>query len=506
MWPFIGLTIALFLGLSLTSALMKREEIKANWSKYKDDLLYMFVAFLFKPDDDPRSPVQFATDNFKDVMSDKVSQMFAIFLQPVFTIFKLFTDALMQTLNGLFNIKSLLGNMWNKWNDVFGLFMRRFYGIMNQSRLTFIRLFSSFERVYGIAVSSIYKALSLIQTIQSFMDLMIIVAIAILVILLAILIFLFLFMWPLIPVILLAIGVIAAAGFGGAIGGMGDAFGCFVEGTPVQLADGTSSPIEKVGVGAKLATGGHVLGIMAFEKGDHDLYDLYGVQVSGSHIVYNEDGTPCNVCDHPDAEPLFHEARVYCLVTTDQRIPIVTAKKGVVLFADWEEISQENTEALHAWHKHVFTTLNPNQSYVEPMPAALSSEAVVSGKTHVWTPLGLSEIRSISPGTIVMDAEGKPTRVLGIVRMDSSAVKHMYKVGENAYISAGSWMSTEQNWTQPTVVENNTLPPNEDWYNLFTESGTFKLSCAAVRDFSDVGKDRIHETYKWVLQALSRGG
>jgi hypothetical protein len=504
MWPFIGLTVALFLGLAFTTAWFKRDEVKGNWSKYKDDLLFMFAAPLFKPDDDPRSPVQFATDNFSDVMSDKITQLFAIFLQPVFQIFKLFTDALNQTLGGLFNIRALMSNMWNKWNEVFGLFMRRFNGVFHHLRQTFVKLTTSFERLYGIAISSVYSALSLINTITSFMDLMIIVAIAILVILIAILIFLFLFMWPLIPVILLAIGVIAAAGFGGAMGGMSEAF-CFAKDTRIAM-NGSTIPIQEVKIGDVLRTGASVLGIMAFDADNYDLWNLYGVQVSGTHIVYDSEHVPQHVRDHPEATPLpKQKLSVYCLITSDQRIPIVS-DKGIVIFADWEELSTDDD--LHAWHRHVWSTLNPDTNYTPPTTANLASEAVLSGSTHIWTPLGRAEIRGIHPGATVLDAQGKPTRVLGVVKVDPSVVKQAYQIGPDAFISQGCWirLEGESMWSQLQAASE---PPssNDGWYSLFTESGAYRL-CENmmkqydVRDFSDVGRDKIHETYNWVLESL----
>jgi hypothetical protein len=61
-------------------------------------------------------------------------------------------------------------------------------------------------------------------------------------------------------------------------------------------------------------------------------------------------------------------------------------------------------------------------------------------------------------------------------------------------------------WAQPKT----TLPVKEEvWYSLFTESGTFLLLepgyiGTAVRDFSDVGADRIHDTYDWVLDSLNQ--
>ena len=95
----------------------------------------MFAAPLFKPSDDPRSPVQFATDNFYDNIMMIVTRVFGVFLVPVFKVFRLFLDSLLQTSDGLFNIKALLANMWNKWNKLVDPFMRRFQTVFHQFRL-----------------------------------------------------------------------------------------------------------------------------------------------------------------------------------------------------------------------------------------------------------------------------------------------------------------------------------------------------------------------------------
>ena len=114
MWTFIAITVALFLGLVFIQASVNKTEIMANWPKYKSDPFYMFAAPLFKPDDDPRSRIQFATDNFRDAITELLNKIFAVLLQPLFQIFKILTDAITQNLTSLFNIKALLDNMWKK--------------------------------------------------------------------------------------------------------------------------------------------------------------------------------------------------------------------------------------------------------------------------------------------------------------------------------------------------------------------------------------------------------
>ena len=501
---FVGLTIGLLVGLAFAVGYAKRDEVKANWSQYHADLLYMIAAPMFKPDDDPRSPAQFAADNFSDVVAEKVQQLFAVLMEPIYKIFGLVTNLLVDTLNGLFNIKSLLGNMWKKWNSMTDIFTRRYYAVFNQLRMTFQKLNMAIGRVFGVATASIYSALSVIDGIRSFIDLMVIVVLVILGILIAMIFFLWFVLFPSIPLILTVIGIVVVAG-AGAAAGMSDSF-CFKQGTLVATAVGPV-PIEAVTIGTELATGGYVKGVMEFvSEANYDLYDLYGVQVSGSHIVYDTDGTPVHVSDHRFS---YHAVqggptKVYCLITSDQKIPVVTPRNGTIVFADWEEL--ENDADLQAWHHMVQEMLNGESSASIP-EHVLASEAVFSERTRIWTPVGVAEIRGIRPGDTVMDADGRPTRVTGVVKMSSCAVAAAEQIGHNAYASAGAWIRTTPSarWQNPSAAA--TKDADVTWYSLFTEAGTFKLcedirtDCVA-RDFSDVGSDRIQTSYGWVLEAL----
>lgn len=498
MLAFIGVTFALFLGLAFFSAYMKREEIMANWSKYKSDPLYMFAAPMFKPDDDPRSRTKFAMDNFFDAIQAVITNVFSVFLQPVFKIFQLFIDAVTQTLSGLFNIRMLLGNMWKKWNSASDIFTRRFYSVFHQLRLTFVKLFSAMEKSFATAVSSIYMGLSTISTILSFWDLMIKVVIIIFVILIVMMIFLFFVLFPVMPIIMVAVAVLASAGLGAAAGSF-----CFAGDTPIMTPAG-NIPIQKLELNQELHGGATVKGIMAFDTHVGDLYELWGIQVSGTHIVYAEDGEPIHVHDHPDAKkvPAF-TMKLYCLITSDRKIP-VHSNIGPIAFADWEELTDD--ASLRRWHKEVFEALNTkNNPYIPATKESLDSEAVVSPRTRVATSLGPAEIRGIRPGDLVLDADGKQTRVTGVVRVAGTEVESAVKLGENAYASAAAWLKTTDGWKQPSDTVDH---KEEEWFSLFTESGTFRLfenMMPGMRDFTDVGATKIGDTYDWVLHALQSG-
>jgi hypothetical protein len=505
MYLFIGVTVALFLGLVFTLAFVNHTEIQKNWVKYRYDPLYMFAAPLFKPDDDPRSRMQFGVDNFKEVIGQNINNVFIRFLQPIFAIFKIFLDAMNQTLGGLFNIRMLIGKYWNAFNQMIDVFMRRFNMTFHQLHQTFTRLNHAFNRMFGLATSAVYAGLSTISTMTSFLDLMMKVIIIILVILVVMVILLFFVLWPFIPVILAVIAIISSTAMGGAVDGMSGTF-CFDKSTIVQTADRGDVPIHQIRNGDILANGAIVNGTMVFKTQTNDLYELHGVVVSGSHIVY-EDDMPVFVHNHKHAVPVHpaSDSVLYCLITSTHRIPIVS-NIGVLEFADWEEISSDDD--LKQWHKQVFETLNSCTQTTDPSVDILHSESVLSGYTKIWTPVGPAEIRGIHPGDVVLDANGKPTIVKGVVCVDGSQVRTAAHLGGRAWISAAAWTSYDKKlWTHPEHCVPAAANGIHEWYSLFTESGTFRLCEVGaiglnIRDFTDIGSQRIHETYEWVINSL----
>lgn len=491
MLAFIGLTVGLFLGLAYLFAQSMRGEVSANWSKYRDDPFFMFMAPLFKPEDDPRTPVKFGADNFSEVLMSKLTQIFAVLLAPLFTILKSMSDMLIESTNGLFNMKSLLSKLYSKIGSVNDIFQRRFAGTLYALRKTNLGLYSSFQRTYAAATASAFAGFAAFQAINGAFKLMITTAIVILVILVALVILFFFVLAPSIPLILSVITIIGATSAAASVGGMSSAF-CFVPSTNIALAAGPT-PIKDVKVGDITSTGAQVTATFEFNVTNADLYELFGVQVSGHHIVYL-DSEPVHVRDHPAAHRLpGYSGKLYCLSTSDHLIPTHDA-----VYADWEEI--EDTEDLEQWYADVYQQLNKTDSN-PPKPNALDQEAAFSSKTRVLTPLGPVEIRNLAPGMKVYDEHFKPTKITGRVRLLPSQVKSVVKI-DDGYASAAVWRKSDK-WSQPQPSKLQTVPESESWYHLFTESGTFMTACGAVRDFSDVGANELEETYGWVLASLS---
>jgi hypothetical protein len=120
-------------------------------------------------------------------------------------------------------------------------------------------------------------------------------------------------------------------------------------------------------------------------------------------------------------------------------------------------------------------------------------------ETFLWTPLGANTpITQIKIGDYVRDSTGF-TKVLGIYR-DTEVVP---KSGPNA--SVWYYMPIKRIWTH-VAGKIKCGPCQRGGYNLVTESGSFKIGFASermlVRDFTEVGAKRIHETYPFVKSIL----
>ena len=480
----------------------------ANWKEYRTDPLFLFTAPLFKPDDDKRSRIQFATDNFFEVIEGAIMKTFAILLEPIFKIFKIFYESVVQTADGLFNIKAVMANMWDKWNKMTDPFMRRFNNGVHQFRVTFIKLYASMEKSFAVGVSSIYAGISTVQSILSFIDLIMTITIIILCILVVMMILLFFVLAPFLPLILTVLGVISGTAMAGAVGGMAGTF-CFLKGTLVQTNDGPK-PIESIELGDILYGESTVLGTMKFHTFADDLYTIDGVVVSGTHILYEND-IPIHVSDHPRATKYFAKESIdlYCFNTSNRKIPIVSSQ-GLRIFADWEEIS--SIPDLQKWNEQVFHTLNPdlNTTYSpKHIPDyVLLSESVFSHKTHIVTSSGTVPIHKVSPGDLLLDDSGVPTKVLGVIVTDASQILKSVPLGFDSHMSCASWVrGLDGLWSQPWKQS----CPNTDngkWYSVFTESGSFQIVTeggnTSVRDFTDLGPTNIDQSYDWVLQVLQK--
>jgi hypothetical protein len=521
MLPFILITAALAIGIVIANAYGNYEAVRSNWGAYRSNLMYLVAAPMFKPDDDPRTPTQFAVDNFNDVTGEYIKTVLRTLLEPLFGIFRLLLNGADEMLSGILNMRGGLSRLWEGWNSVTQVFFHRFANTANAFQGTWRKLYEAMGRTYGVAVSSLYGGLASIYSMLSSLDLMVNIAIAALIVIISLMFFFWFVLWPVIPLAIAAVAFISNTASAAGVSGMASALsGCFAAETLVALEGGRQIPVCDVRIGDVLRGGGVVTGTMVFEHTTDDVFEVEGVYVSGCHILY--DGAyPISVEDSPDARlvPGFAEP-VYCLLTSDRRIPIVTGRGRVRIFGDWEELP-DDLEAQTSWHIWVDSMLNRN-GHVRfpdvPEPAQIGSQAAFSGAVRVLLVNGgYAEIQTLRPGHLVMSAEGKPAHVTGVVRVGADEVDAVAPLDLSgvAFASAGIWLrgDTASPWMKPNTGAL-VAPPKDAtcYYHLFTSEGTFRVAIGDsadpidVRDFSDVGMVDLQKSYGWVLGWLRSAG
>lgn len=548
------LTILFTITLSVAMIFTQMDTISKNFNQYKDNPFVIFASPLLKPANDKRTRMEFATDAMKDTIQSQGSKTFGIFMKPVFDILNAFGTTINTLLNSLMGIRKLFENFFKGMLRIIQPFQRRFELTVAQLRKTFIELNNSISKVGGVATGAVYAGISMIQTMLNMFELMKSVSIAILVILVAMVFWFWFILWPIIPLIIVAISMLASSGGGEGVSGMASAF-CFDPKTLIKLSDNTTKPINEIKISDILYNNTVVQGILEIDSDscNESFYNYKNIVVSGSHIVYEEtDGKqlPVFVKDSKHSIKLSESPKqMYCLITSTRKIPVVSnidGSESIVEFADWEEYDDEDIDDLYEWNKKVFDILNNTEtSYTKPNLQTIKSESAVAYETFIHTQFGKQKIHTIKPGMFVYDENNTLTKVLGVVKIDPKTITGFYpiSISSSSAISNASWIksintpcytqistnsltkddlfvpsSISKNfWHSETKYKDHLLTgyDNHPWYNLITESGSFtvcdvKLSNKStpinisMRDFTDIGHTKIDETYEFTMDCLRK--
>jgi hypothetical protein len=116
-------------------------------------------------------------------------------------------------------------------------------------------------------------------------------------------------------------------------GGGGDG-GCFLAGTLVTMADGSTKPVEQVDLKDNVAEGGKVFATGKFLV--ENLHDYKGIKVSGSHMV-NEDNKWVRVENSKHGKPLGDDEHTVYVFGSENRKILING----ILFTDYFEVKEQ---------------------------------------------------------------------------------------------------------------------------------------------------------------------
>jgi hypothetical protein len=167
------------------------------------------------------------------------------------------------------------------------------------------------------------------------------------------------------------------------------------------------------------------------------------------------------------------------------------------LIRDWEELP-DSPHIDFAWETLIDTLLNGDSKPLRVQPG----RGLFGEDTVVWNKIKAIDICDVVVGDYIKDKTGF-TKVIGVYN-DSELVP---RSGPNR--SVWYWSPIKKRWIHPHIEE---CVPRGYGFHLITESGTFLVgftrpgvreqSKMLVRDFTEVGATRIHETYAFTAASL----
>jgi hypothetical protein len=144
---------------------------------------------------------------------------------------------------------------------------------------------------------------------------------------------------------------------------------CFAPDTLIPMQNGSRTFIRSIRIGDILADGSTVTSTFVFDGAKTEMVYLRGVHVSSNHSLLGPGGIFVEAGEHPLAIEAPCLSRLYCLSTSSNRIPVLTADRlETLVFTDYEEscepaiIREAQAAAETALNGHISTRYIPDFS------------------------------------------------------------------------------------------------------------------------------------------------
>lgn len=498
------LFIILILGFTIGFAIILGESSKVDtmehWAERRCDFDVLMASFYYKPPEDSRSAIEFASDNFKFCVTSKTTDYLNSIFGALFEVLRKQMGAADVMTDVMKVLRIQLNSIYAPFSKMMAKFWNKFKQIGSLGSRVFQHLYMAMKKAAATGIASIFVALSLQTAFMNSIDLAINAIMIILYILIALA---FIFFLPILPVLAFVIITVTGieAAMPGRTGDMGAIFGCFAEETPISMKDGSVKEICKINLGDILANGEVVESVIEL-PGSDELYVIDGIYVTGDHRIWDETLNKWSlVKDYKGSSFSSRKTDViWTLITSSRCIPIQGESKQVHRFADWEEIP-DTDESSKLWEEIARHILNPSET-IEIIKAPDSAPCfdmnmLVKKYQGGWVPM-----ISIKRGDWIL-GDSKWTRVIGICR-------RIVKGGigsKGSRMTSGTWLRREDGtWQHPSEKED-----SYEWsgMTLITDSASFQILVKSshrshlVRDFTEVGFDRLPETYTRVESVMT---
>jgi hypothetical protein len=422
---FIILLVILFVAVSYVTVMRNIQPIKDDWVNQRcKPQVIPFAGLINKPAD--MSVTDFTGKNFTDCMQNILIGITGEAVQPItymtLAIREVF-EAIAETIQYIRTIlSSIRSNMTSIAQEILG----RVANIMVPIQQILISFKDAMNKVKGVLTAGLYTALGSYFALKAMLGAIVQMIIIILIILAALIIAMWIipFTWP-VAATMTAVFISISIPLAIIVGFMVDVLHvqtdfsipgvpskpkvCFDKDTILKMNDGANKKISEVEVGDILHNNVRVTAKMKLDANGETMYNLNGTIVSAHHQVkYNNKWIP--VFQHPERKDVlsYSEPFLYCLNTISKEIEI----NGNV-YLDWDELDQTNISEIMKYIPHI-QNLEEIHEHFDGGFSAFTKIKKLDG-----TFINITDIK-------VGDILDENIKVLGVVEIDNSDLKHSY--------------------------------------------------------------------------------
>ena len=492
---FIFITLLILLGCGFCYVMLKAESIRADWVNQRcNPYVIPFAGFINKPDDMTIS--EYTQQNFDFCNQTILKSGAGEALEPLTYITNVLVNVASAIEEAIQNIRAMFNKVRTNIQNVITEIMGRLLNIMAPLQVIMISFRDIIAKMEGIMTASLYTSIGSYYTFQSLMGAIVNLIIQILIALAATIISLWIIpvTWPAaasmsaifisisIPLALIVAFITDVLHIkpDNPIPDLPPQPQCFDENTMLEMDDGTFKSIKKMNVGDLLKNKNRVTAKLKLKRTTAKMYDLHGVIVSDSHIVYSKILNDwVYISHHPNAKLLdsYGQAYLYCLNTSQKRIEI-----NGMTFLDWDEIlRKDDEEKLSKEMKKIdneFLSKDLNENIHKYLDGGFI------GTTEIKLKNGeKKEIRNIEIGDILEKGE----KVTGLVEIDGTTLSDQYIYKNETFVFEGghniiihkkdgvySTLNLDKN-NKDLIEKQKREKKEEKLYHLITDKLTFSV-------------------------------
>jgi hypothetical protein len=485
MGSYLPLIFVTFIYLSLFIyfiAATQVEALREDWNSVRcQPMAMMFASYI--PTDPNVDRSKFSHDNFQFCIQELIDASIGMVMVPIMGIFSTQLSAAKSTQQSANTMRtSAASGIAKPFNALINFAWKRFGYILAQIMRVMYKMNSSFQRIFGITLASVFAGISVFKSINNTIKLILKVCIILLSIIIALLFLIFIPIAPFIAIFLIPT-IIFISQMQGAdkVGGMQGALNnCVKKGTKVKCGDGWKS-VEDICIGERLWEG-TVKGIL-YGKGSASV-SIHSVHISELHIVLSPSSRWIFAKDHPDAIPCETPDVVYSLVTSSGTWT-VKVDEAELFLRDWTH-ADGNDELIQ---RKVCSLLQTPFAGIKGM-GLLGPETSVLCAPSNSSPARSIRLESLRLGDKIWDGE-EFTEVTSIYRSS--------ELGNTSGPNSSAWSRGASGWVQSPVSASGKQVPQ---IHCATKSGRLVADGMLIRDFNEIDKEHFHELEEFLLSLL----